>query len=131
MPRMPGNPLKSAAGRAKGAAKRNAPLQMLSNYVMRVSKMLGGSKARAYKSCIFGTTVARPKPGHVARCNRQFFGSPTVKVKGKRRKGRSLTPGAKGARIRKGRGGKIQSRRSGAGPGQVGAAKKRRRTEGR
>ena len=119
---------KKALKKAAGAAEAHAPLKQLSSYVLNLSKMLGGSRGRAYKSCIFGTKAARPKPGHIARCNRKFFGSSVVKAKGKR-KGRSIVPGAKGSRIRKG----AQTRRgkSGIGPGQIGAAQPRRRTEGR
>ena len=120
-------PFKKAAKKAAASAKAHAPIKELSSYVTGLSKMLGGSRGRAYKSCIFGTGKARPKAGHVARCNRRFFGSPKVKLP---KKARSAVAAAKGRRIRVGQGG-AQRRRVGAGPGQRGAPAKRRRTEGR
>ena len=119
--------IKKAATKLAKKAEAAGPLSALSGYVVGLSQLLGGNRGRAYKSCIFGTGKARPKPGHVARCNRLFFGSSKVKSKGKRRKAISA---ARGQRIRSGQGG--ASRRAvGAGPGQKGSPKKRRRTEGR
>ena len=95
-------------------AESNSPISALSARVAALAALLGGGRGREYKSCIFGTK-GTPKPGHIARCNRKFFGGPRVKIK-------------------KGKGGSTRAHVT-AGPGQ--AAKKsgkqaaRRKTEGR
>ena len=123
-------------GKAAGAVKSQMPLKQLSSYVMNLANKLGGSRGRAYKSCIFGTGMKTPKPGHVARCNRRFFGTPKVKA-GKKRRGRIIARGAKQSRIAGGTKYKAGTRRAlTTGPGQRGAPKgarrgTARRTEGR
>jgi len=89
-------------------------LGKLSAYVMGVAALLSGSKAREYKSCIFGNKGARPKPGHIARCNRQFFGTSLMGPGGPRGKARG------GGAHSSGGGG--QAKIAGAGPGQSSGA---------
>ena len=67
-------------GKAVGKAKQQAPIKQLSARVAALAALLGGAQGRAYKSCIFGAKGPK-KSGHVARCNRKFFGGPNVKIK--------------------------------------------------
>ena len=102
-------------GKLKESAEKESPIGELSKYVVALAAMLGGQRGREYKSCVFGAKGAR-KEGHVARCNKTFFGisNPNPK-KMKKKQG-----GAGGSRFQ-----------VTAGPGQSGAAEKPRATEGR